>query len=133
MSSNQVEQGALPVLTLGPDLREARRDHTDGSNTGLKGGRHRLEHSCCGNTYDCQVDRVGNVGDRAVATNPCDGFTVAIDRVGGADELTREDVSEELAADRAPASRCAYDGDRVRIEERPERSDDGGVVAPLDE
>ena len=43
-----------------------------------------------------------------------------------------EDVAEELAADRAAPLRGADDGDARRLEERPQRGDDGLVVARVD-
>ena len=52
--------------------------------------------------------------------------------IRGAGEVALEHVAEELAADRAAPRRGADDGDARRLEERPQRGDDGGVVALLD-
>ena len=71
----------------------------------------RLEHERAGNADDREVDRVGDLLDRAVGANARDRFARAVDRIGGAGEVRRENVAEELAADRAAALRGADHGD----------------------
>ena len=74
----------------------------------------------------------GHLADRPVAAHAGDRLAAAVDRVGGAGEVRREDVAEQLAADRAAPRRRADDRDRRRREERPQRRGDGDVVALVD-
>ena len=132
MRTDRGEKRALPLLPFGTDLRESGRDDADGTNAGVECGAHRLQNCGRWDADNREVDGVGYIDDRAVSANAGHRLTVTVHRVGGPDELAREDVAEELAADRAPARRRSNDGDRARLEERPQRCDDRGVVACLD-
>ena len=61
----------------------------------------------CGrrDTDNREIDGVGYIEDRAVSANAGYRITVSVHRVGGPDELARQNVAEELAADGAPARR----------------------------
>ena len=132
MGSNEAEQRVLALLSFGADFREPGRDDANGPDSGVEDRFHRLEHHRRRDTDDGEIDRIGNVGDGAVATYPCDGLAVAVDGVRRARELAVQDVAKELPADRAAAGRGAEDGDRLRLEERAQRRDHGRVVACLD-
>ena len=78
-----------------------------------------------------KVGRLGKLGRRGIALDTGDRLAAAVDRVRLAREAAGDDVSEELAPDRAASGRGAHDGDRARLEERPERGHDRGVVPLL--
>ncbi len=118
MCANEREQSALALLALGSHLRKAGRDHADRSHAGVQRRLHGIEHSGGWNTENRKLDRIGNLGDRAVASDARDRLPLAIDRIRGAVELTGEDVAEKLAADRSASRRGAHYGNRVGLEER---------------
>ena len=57
----------LALLPFGADLCEPGRDDADGTDAGVECRSHRLEHCRRRDTDDREIDRLGNVGDRAVA------------------------------------------------------------------
>ena len=70
--------------------------------------------------------------DGVVTANSGNGRALRIHRIRGAGEVRLEHVAEELTADRSAPRRGAHDRDRLRLEERAQRRDDGRVVALLD-
>ena len=80
---------------------------------------HRLQNCGRRDTDNREIDGVGYIGDRAVSANAGHRITVSVHRVGGSDELARENVAEEFAADGAPARRRPDDGDRARSKNGP--------------
>ena len=85
-----------------------------------------------GQRDDGQVDRVGDLLDRAVRAHAGDRLAVPVHRVRGAGEVAREDVPEQLAADRAAPPRGADHGDARGSKNGRSDAVDGGVVALLD-
>ena len=130
--ADEREQLLLPLGALAADLREAGRDDDERAHAAaqrvLGGGEHVLardgDHG--------QVDGIRDLRHGRVAADAGDGRALRVHRVRGPGEVRLEHVAEELAADRAPPRRGADDGDRLRLEERAQRRDDGGVVALLD-
>ena len=94
MGSNEAEQRILALLSFGTDFREPGRDDADGPDSGVEDRFDRLEHHRRRDTDDGEIDRIGNVGDGAVATHPCDGLAVAVDGVRRARELAVQDVAK---------------------------------------
>ena len=129
MGADESEQLTLPLVAGGADLGEP------GGNDDQRAyalAERRLGCVECGgrrNADDGQVDRVRHVSDRRVAANAADGLPPAVDRVAGTAEVAREDVTEELAADRATPGRSPKNGHRPWLEERPQRCGDRCVVA----
>ena len=76
-----------------------------------------------------QVDLVGDLGDVRVGAHACHGIASEVDRVRDPVEAGLEDVSIELAADRATPRRRAHDRHRARREERLQRRGDRDVVS----
>ena len=126
------QQPFLPLEARLPDLGEAGGDHderADARAQRLLGGRH----DSIGRDGDHgQVDRVGDLGHGRVRPHARHRLRAPVDRVGGAAEVTREDVPEELPADRSASPGGPDHGDGARLEERPEGGDDGRMVPLVD-
>ena len=73
-----------------------------------------------------------DLGDAPVPLHARDRLPVPVHGVRRALEVGREDVPEQLAADRTAAARRADHRDAGRLEERAQRGDDRHVVAPVD-
>ena len=119
-------------IALAADLGEAGRDHDERADALAQRLLGRAQNGRAGQRDHGEIDRVGDLLDRAVGANAGDRLTITVHRVGGAGEVAGEDVAEELAADRAPPLGGADDGDGPRLEEGPERGDDRLVVAGID-
>ena len=119
--TDEREQSILPFDPLAAELCEPGRD--DDERIGRRFAAHpQLRRTRARRHRDHrQVDAVPDLADRAVAANTRDGLALAIDRVDDAAEVALEDVAKELAADRAPARRCADDSHAHRLEERAQR------------
>ncbi len=126
------QQPFLPLEARLPDLGEAGGDHderADARAQRLLGRRH----DSIGRDGDHgQVDRVGDLGHGRVRPHARHRLRAPVDRVGGAAEVTREDVPEELPADRSASPGGPDHGDGARLEERPEGGDDGRMVPLVD-
>ena len=129
---DELEEPLLALDALGAGLGEPGGDHDerpDARAERLVGG---IQHG----VRRARRSRRGRPGrdlrDRPVSAHPRDGLALAVDGVGGSEEVRLDDVPEELAADRAATARCADDRDLSRLEERPERCGDGDVVALRD-
>ena len=129
MRADEREQPLLPLGALRADLGEARRDHAERLDPARERLLGRSEDVLSGEADDGEVDGLGQLLERSEAADAADGLAVAVDRVGGALEVGGEDVAEQLAADRPSPVRRADDGQRARLEERPQRGGDGAVVA----
>src|SRR5206468_3701368 len=126
------KQASLALGSLRPDLREAGGDDAEGADTRGKRLGRRVEHAAAGYADHDEVHIFRHFGDRRVASDAGNGLAPAVHWIGGAGEVGREDVAEELAADRAAAFRGADNRDRAGGEERPQRRDDREVVALVD-
>ena len=132
VGADEREQLLLPLDSFAADLGEAGRDHDERANALAQRLLRRAEDRRGGQRDHREVDRVGDLFDRAVGADAGNRLAVAVHRVGGAGEVAGEDVAEELAADRAAPLGGADDGDAPGLEERLERGDDRLVVARLD-
>ena len=117
---------------LGAHLGEARRDDAQRRNAARERRRRGVEHLLAREADDGEVDRIGDLLDRAVRVHAGHRLAAQVHRVGRAGEVGGEDVAEQLAADRAAPTRGADHRDRLRLEERSQRRDHGSVVALLD-
>ena len=125
---DELEEPLLALDALDARLGEPGGDHDerpDARAERLVGGG---QHGVRGDADHGEVDGIGDLRDRPVSAHPRDGHALAVDGVGGSEEVRLDDVPEELAADRAATARCADDRDAVRLEERPERCGHGDVV-----
>ena len=118
--ADEVEQALLALTALGADLGEAGRDDAECLHAARERRLGRVEHERPGQADDCEVGHLGQVRHRFVGGHTADRLGISVDRIGGADEIRCENVPEELAADRAAATRGADHGDRLRLEERTE-------------
>ena len=132
VSADEGEQLVLSLDAFGPRLGEACRDDAEGARAGAQRFLRGVDHALARQADDAQVDRIGDLLDRAVGADPGDGLAGAVDRVGGAGEPSCEDVAEQLAADRAAARRGTDHGNRRRLEERSQRGGHGDVVTLVD-
>ena len=117
---------------LDPDLGEPGRDDHDAVHTFLRAvvddggngvGRHDDER---------EVDRVGDVEDARVGAHARDRHRGRVHRVHRALEVVREQVAEQLVADRARAPARADDRDRTRREQPRRRRALGAGLARFD-
>jgi hypothetical protein len=76
------------------------------------------EHLLSRHGEDGEVDLSGDVDDRSVRAHGLHPIGVGVDRMDGALESVRDEVVEDLAADRAAPPRGADDGDAARPKER---------------
>ena len=133
VGADEAEQRVLALLVLRRRPRRSPAEMTQSARTPASSAASAASSTAPpGRRSTARSTGSGIVGDRAVAAHAGDGLAVAVDRIRGAGELAGEDVAEELAADRAAPARRADDGDRLRLEERAQRRDDGDVVARLD-
>ena len=130
--ANEAEQALLALAALGADLGEAGRDDAERLDAAHERGLGSVEHVRPRQADDCEVDDLGDITDRLVRRHAAHRLAVPVDRVRRAGEVRRQNVSEQLAADRAPAARGADHSDRLRLEERAEGGRDGEVVALVD-
>ena len=132
VGADEREQLLLPLHAFAADLGEAGGDHDEGANALAQRLLRRPENRGARQGDHGEIDRIGDLLDRAVGADAGDRLAVAVDRVGGAGEVAGEDVAEQLAADRAAPLGGADDGDAPGLEERLERGDDRLVVARVD-
>jgi hypothetical protein len=129
---HEAEQLVLALAALGADLGEARRDDTERFDPELECLLGGLEDMQRWQAEDREVRHLGQLAERRVPTHAADRLAVAVDRVGRTLEVGRQDIAEELPADRSAPAGCADDRQRARREERPQRRSDRGVVALVD-
>ena len=130
--ADECEQLLLPRRSLAPDLCEAGGDDHERADAVAQRVLDSAQDVLSRHRDHGEIDRIGDRRDRCVAADAGDGRSLRVDGVGGAGEVGLEDIAEELAADRAAPRRRADDGDARRLEERPQRCHNGGVVALLD-
>ena len=101
MGADEGEQLLLALDAFGPRLGESRRDDAERARTCPQRFLGRGDHVLAGQADHAEVDRVGDLLERAVGAHAGDGLAGAVDGVGGAGEAAGEDVAEEEPADRA--------------------------------
>ena len=117
-------------VSANPDEITQQAAHAGGR--ALARGSH---HLLGGHRHDRQLDPAGNVADRPVRRQRLHHVGLVVDRIDRAAELGREQVVQDLAADRAPPPRRADHGHRARLEEAPHRGhrpDPLAFLEPLD-
>ena len=132
VGAHERQQLLLARDALGPGLGEARRDDAERARPRAQRFLGGGEHELAGKADHAEVDRIADLLERAVGAHAGDGLTGAVDGIGGAGEPAREDVAEQLAADRPAPRRGADHGDRARLEERAQRRGHRDVVALVD-
>ena len=132
--TNECEQPLLSVASLRTGLGEPGGDHAE--RRGLRDASAAPAASSdllARKADDGKVDRVVDLLDRCVRAHAGDRLRLPVDRICGADEVRRQDVAEELAADRA-APRATRPRRRPTTgwKNGPQRVDDRDVVALVD-
>ena len=130
--TDEREQPLLPLGSLAADLGEAGRDHDERPHAAPERVLGRREHVLPRHRDHRQVDGIRDRRHRRIAVHAGDRRTLGVHRVRGTRKVSLQHVAEELAADRPAPGRGTDDGDALRLEERAQRGDDGGVVALLD-
>ena len=130
--AHQAEQELLALAALGADLGEAGGDDAERLDSTRERRLGGLEHQRAGQADDGEVDDLGYLSDGSVRAHAGDRLSAQVDGIGRTGEVGGEDVSEELAADRAAAARSTDHGDRPRLEEGAEGGGHGEVVALVD-
>ena len=126
------EQRFLTLPALGADFCETGRNDAERADADSKRRRCRVEYLKGRNADHRELDPVGDLLDRAVAAHSRDRHRAAIDGIDGSREPRGEHVAEQLSADRTAALRRTDHGDGCRLEERPQRGDDGLVISLVD-
>ena len=129
MRADERQQPVLPLRAFVPQLGEPRRDDAERAHAQAERGLGRLEDDLRGEADDGEVDALGHLLDRGVATDPRDCRTRPVHGIGGAGEPALDDVAEQLPSDRAGTRRGAQHRDARGPEERLQRRDDRRVVA----
>ena len=132
VGAHERQQLLLAGDALGAGLGEARRDDAQRARPRAERFLGSGEHEVAGKADHAEVDLIADLLEGAVGTHSGDGGTGAVDGIGGAGEPTREDVAEQLAADRPAAGRGADHGHRAWLEERAQRCGHRDVVALVD-
>ena len=135
MCADECEELVLALLSGGSGLRKSGRDDADGFHAGCERRACGLEHVLAGDADDSEIDDDRDLRDVRVPGSAANRLGASVDGVRGAGEVRRQDVAEQLAADRPAARRRTDDRDGERLEERLERRGHRHVVAlvaPLD-
>ena len=98
MRADERQQPVLPLGAFAPELGEAGRDDAERARPG-RSVLGRLEDDSAGGRRR-RGRRARQLVDRGVAATPATAAPVAVHRVRRAGEPARDDVAEELAADR---------------------------------
>ena len=119
-------------LPLGTGLGEAGGDDHDAEHLLLRALFDHARNEVGRHDDQRDVDRVGNVEDARVRAHARDRHGGRVDRIHRALEVVREQVAEQLVADRARVTARADDRDRTRRQDARRRRGFCALLACLD-
>ncbi len=126
------DDGALGVLAAGTGLGEAGGDDHDAEHLLLRALFDHARNEVGRHDDQRDVDRVGNVEDARVRAHARDRHGGRVDRIHRSLEVVREQVAEQLVADRARVTARADDRDRTRRQDARRRRGFRALLACLD-
>jgi hypothetical protein len=127
-----VQELSLPSGALPASLSEARRDHQHGANARQRAIPRRPDDSLSGHAHDRQFDRAGKLAHRAEGGQALDLVRAVVDRVDLAAVATRDQIVQQLTANRPPPARRPDHRNRSRLQNAAHRSDRGDAFALLE-
>ena len=115
--ATHLEQLPLPPCSLLAGLRKPGGDHEQRTHAGVRALARDPDDALSGYDDDRELDSAPDLADRVVGGQRLDDLGVLVDGVDGAVELGRQQVVEDLTADRPASAGRPDHGHRPRLEE----------------